>query len=214
MTVVDDATSLDGRTIDVAARIAWTLRMARLTAGVEDPRMRTVATAIGTSPARLSRAETGQLRDGSLVDGYERALGLPEGSLRAPIDILARTFPWDSPPDVAPGAPISDLAQLSELTERLGAGDSVTGGEWLRWARAISVPGNIGMPIPLARSLVRRLVHELGRSCGHGYPARYEALSQVRCSDYGFLVLESAREEVRHPHAQGLADLFRERGGL
>lgn len=209
MTVVDDVTALNGSAIDVASRIAWTLRMARLTAGVEDARMRAVATSIGTSPARLSRAETGQLRDGSLVDGYERVLGMPEGSLRAPIDTLARTFPWDSPPDIGRQvAAATDLRQLSDLTERLAAGDTVTGGEWLRWARAISAPGNIGMPIPLARGIVRRLVRELGRSCGHGYPTRYEALASIRCSDYGFLVLDAAREEAAHPHAQGLADLF------
>lgn len=208
MTVVDDVTALNGSTIDVASRIAWTMRMARLTASVEDHRMKAVAREIGTSPARLSRAETGQLRDGSLVDGYEVVLGLPEGSLRAPIDSLARTFPWDSPPDIGRHSVATDLVQLSALTERLDAGEAVTGGEWLRWARAISAPGNIGLPIPLARRLVRRLAHELGRSCGHGYPTRYEALSHVRCSDYGFLVLESAREEVAHPHAQGLADLF------
>lgn len=208
MTVVDDVTALNGRAIDVASRIAWTMRMARLTASVDDRRMKAVARAIGTSPARLSRAETGQLRDGSLVDGYEGALGLPEGSLRAPIDSLARTFPWDSPPDTARHSATTDLAQLSALTERLDAGETVTGGEWLRWARAMSAPGNIGMPIPLARRLVRRLAHELGRSCGHGYPTRYEALAHVRCSDYGFLVLEVAREEVAHRHAQGLADLF------
>ena len=208
MTVVDDVTSLDGRSIDVAARIAWTMRMARLTSGAADPRMRVVATAIGTSPARLSRAETGRLRDGALVDAYERVLGLAEGSLRAPVDSLARTFPFDAPPDLDRGSAVCDLAQLSALTERLAAGDGVTGGEWLRWARTVSVPGNIGMPIPLARDIVRRLVHELGRSCGHGYPTRYEALAHVRCSDYGFLVLEAAREEVAHPHAQALADLF------
>lgn len=207
MTVVDDVSPLNGSTIDVASRIGWTMRMARLTASVDDHRLKAIAREIGTSPARLSRAETGQLRDGSLLDGYEVVLGLPEGSLRAPIDSLARTFPWASPPDIG-RASTTDLAQLSALTERLDAGETLTGGEWLRWARAISAPGNIGLPIPLARRLVRRLVQELGRSCGHGYPTRYEALAQIRCSDYGFLVLESAREEVTHPHAQGLADLF------
>ncbi|GAA1442547.1 hypothetical protein GCM10009641_57370 [Mycobacterium cookii] len=208
MTVVDDRTSLDGGTIDVAARTAWTLRMARLTAQVDDNRMKTVAAAIGTSPARLSRAETGQLRDGSLVDGYERVLGLPEGSLRAPIDVLARTFPWTSAVDARPGSPISTVSVLSELTERLEGSEDVTGGEWLRWARAISVPGNVGLPTTLAQRIIDRLVQELSRSCGHGYPTRYEALAKVRCSDYGFLVLRSARHEVDHPHAQGLGDLL------
>ena len=208
MTVVDDPTSLNGSTIDVAARTAWTLRMARLTAQVDDNRMKTVAAAIGTSPARLSRAETGQLRDGSLVDGYERVLELPEGSLRAPLDVLARTFPWTSPVDARPGSPISTVSELSELTERLASSQDVTGGDWLRWARAISVPGNVGLPTTLAQRIIGRLVQELSRSCGHGYPTRYEALAKVRCSDYGFLVLGAARREVAHPHAQGLGDLL------
>lgn len=208
MNVVDDATSLNGGTIDVGARIGWILRMARVTAQVDDGRMRTVAAAIGTSPARLSRAETGQLRDGSLVDGYERVLGLVEGSLRAPIDVLARTFPWVSPADARPGSPISTVRELSDLTERLDSPEDVTGSDWLRWARAISVPGNVGLPEAPAQRIVDRLVRELSRSCGHGYPARYEALAKVRCSDYGYLVLRSARREVAHPHAQGLGDLL------
>jgi hypothetical protein len=208
MTVVDDSTALNGSAIDVAARIAWTMRMARLTAGVDDTRMKAVAATIGTSPARLSRAETGLLRDGSLVDSYERALVLPEGSLRAPVDVTARTFPHSSPPDSRPGVPISSVRELSDLTERLDAGDDVTGGEWLRWSRAISAPGNIGLPVPLAQRVVGRLVVELSRSCGHGYPSRYEALAKIRCSHYGFLVLRAARHEVAHPHAQRLADLL------
>ncbi|RYB93428.1 HEAT repeat domain-containing protein [Nocardioides oleivorans] len=208
MTVVDDATPLGGASIDVAARIAWTLRMARTTSGAPDSRMRSLASSLGTSTARLSRAETGQLRDGSLVDGYEQVLGLPEGSLRAPIDVLARTFPSASPPDVRPGEVITSVAELSELTERLDSGTTATGGDWLRWTRAIAAPGNIGMPVPLAQRVVGRLVRELARSCGHGYPSRYEALAKLRCSDYGFLVLRAAQHEVAHPHAQGLADLL------
>ncbi|SEC41644.1 hypothetical protein SAMN04489844_2254 [Nocardioides exalbidus] len=208
MTVVDDATPLGGSSIDVAARIAWTMRMARVTSGAPDSRMRSLASALGTSTARISRAETGQLRDGSLVDGYEQVLGMPEGSLRAPIDVLARTFPASSPPDARPGEAIRSVAELSELTERLDSGAAATGGDWLRWARSIAAPGNIGMPVPLAQRVVRRLVRELARSCGHGYPSRYEALAKLRCSDYGFLVLRAARHEVAHPHAQGLADLL------
>lgn len=208
MTVVDDTTSLDAPSIDVAARVAWTLRMARVTADVEDVRMASVAAAIGTSAARLSRAETGQLRDGSLVDGYERALGMHEGALRAPIDVLARTFPAVSPRDVNPGKAISTVVEMSELTERLDSGAPVTGGEWLRWARALSLPGNIAMPVPLAQRVVLRLVDELARSCGHGYPSRYEALARIRCSEYGFLVLRAAQGEVAHPHGQGLGDLL------
>lgn len=208
MTTVDDATSLAGPVIDVAARVGWVLRMARTTARDVDTRMRPVAEALGTSTARLSRVETGRLRDGEVVDGYERLLGLAQGSLRAPIDILCRTFPAVSPADVRPGLPISTVEELSRLTERIAGAEDVTGGEWLRWARAISAPGNIGLPVALARTAVRRLVHELARSVSHGYPTRYEALARIRCSGYGFLVLEIAREEVAHPHAQALGDLL------
>jgi hypothetical protein len=208
MTTVDDATALAGPVIDVAARIGWTLRVARMTAQSGDTRMRSMAEALATSAARISRVETGQIRDGAIVDGYERFLGLSEGSLRAPIDILCRTFPATSPVDVRPGLPITAVQELSRLTERMTGAETVTGGEWLRWSGAISAPGNIGLPVPLARTLVRRLVHELSRSVRNGYPTRYEALARIRCSEYGFLVLDAAREEVAHPHAQALADLL------
>lgn len=207
MITVDDATALDGADIDVAARVAWLIRMARTTAG-DGVRLRPLAEQLGTSAARLSRLETGQLRDGRVVDGYEAVLGLPEGSLRAPVDVLCRTFPSASPPDADPGSRIEDVRELSRLTEVLQDAAPVTGGQWLRWARAMAAPGNIGMPEQHCRDLLVRLVSELARSVSHGYPSRYEALSLVRCSPYGHLVLEVAQQELRRPHAQGLGDLM------
>ena len=204
---VDDATALDGPEIDVAARVAWVLRMARTTSasGIQ---LRALADELGTSAARLSRMETGQLRDGRVVDGYESALGLVEGSLRAPIDILCRTFPQVSPRDADPGSRIETVRELSQLTERLQGAVPVTGGEWLRWARATASPGNIGLPERQGHELLARLVSELARSVSHGYPSRYEALSLVRCSAYGHLVLSVTQEEVARTHAQGLGDLM------
>ncbi len=204
---VDDATALDGPEIDVAARVAWVLRMARTTSasGIQ---LRALADELGTSAARLSRMETGQLRDGRVVDGYESALGLVEGSLRAPIDILCRTFPQVSPRDADPGSRIETVRELSQLTERLQGAVPVTGGEWLRWARATASPGNIGLPERQGLELLTRLVSELARSVSHGYPSRYEALSLVRCSAYGHLVLSVTQEEVARTHAQGLGDLM------
>ena len=204
---VDDATALDGPEIDVAARVAWVLRMARTTSS-SGTQLRALADELGTSAARLSRMETGQLRDGRVVDGYESALGLVEGSLRAPIDILCRTFPQVSPRDADPGSRIETVRELSELTERLQGAVPVTGGEWLRWARATASPGNIGLPERQGLELLTRLVSELARSVSHGYPSRYEALSLVRCSAYGHLVLSVTQEEVARTHAQGLGDLM------
>lgn len=208
MTVVDDATALDGALIDVAARAAWVLRMARATAEVPDRGLRALAGRMGTSAARLSRVETGRLRDGRLTDAYERALGLPEGSVRAPVDIVCRTFPDLSPPDLDPGRVVDDVRELSRLTERLQAPEPVPGGTWLRWARAMSAPGNIGFPEGPFLDLLVRLASELARAVSHGYPTRYEALALLRCSAYGHLVLEVARAEVARPHAHGLGDLM------
>lgn len=205
---IDDATALGGDRIDVAARVGWAVRMARLTSGVADVRLRTVAAQLGSSAARLSRMETGQLRDGRLVDGYERALGLEEGSLRAPVDVLCRTFPQLSPADADPGGPVLGVREMSALTDLLLSREPVAGSVWLRWARALVAPGNIGLRESDCRAILVRLVHELARSVSHGYPTRYEALALVRCSDYGHLVLDVAREEVARPHAQGLADLM------
>jgi hypothetical protein len=208
MSIVDDASPLDGASSDVAARVAWVLRMARTTAGLPDTGLRVLAGRLGTSAARLSRLETGRLRDGRLADAYETSFALPEGSLRAPIDILCRTFPDLAPPDADPGRVVRDVRELSRLTERLQAPDPVPGGAWLRWARAMSAPGNIGFPERPLVDLLSRLVSEFIRSVSHGYPTRYEALALLRCSAYGHLVLEVARSEVGRPHAHGLGDLM------
>ena len=209
MITLDDATPLNGPHIDVGSRIAWTTRMLRLCApDPVDRRLRSIAARIGTSAASLSRLETGQVRDGVLVDGYERVLGRPAGSLRAPIDISCRTFPRESPVDARPGETIESVAELSRLTERMLAGEPVTGGEWLVWSRALSRPGTIGMIERTFQHTAGRLVDELGRAVSHAYPTRYEALSLLRCSQYGDWVLEAARAEVAHPHAQGIGDLM------
>jgi hypothetical protein len=209
MITLDDTTPLNGPRIDVGSRIAWATRMVRLTApDPVDRRLRSIAAGIGTSAASLSRLETGQVRDGVLVDGYERVLGRPAGSLRAPIDILCRTFPGESPVDARPGETIQSVAQLSRLTERVLAGDPVSGGEWLIWSRALSRPGTIGMIERTFQRATGRLVDELGRAVSHAYPTRYEALSLLRCSQYGDWVLEAARAELAHPHVQGLGDLM------
>lgn len=207
--IVDDSTPLNGDVIDVGARIAWSVRMARLT--VEpglDNRLRTMAAAIGSSPAHLSRVETGQRRDGRVIDGYEQALGMPQGSLRAPIEVLCRTFPRWSPRDLDPGPVIREVAELSALTGRIQSGEPVPAGQWLVWASAMAQPGNIGLPADQMTAILTRLIGELARTQGHAYPIRYEALARLRCSPYGQLVLEAVREHSTRPYPAGLYDLM------
>ena len=163
-----------------------------------------MARRIGTSTATLHRLETGRLRDGSLVDAYERALGRPTGSLRAPIDVACRTFPT-APVDRNPGTRITTVREVSALTDLVASAPS--GGAWLTWARALSRPGAIGLPASLATTLLERLVSELSRSTGHGHATRYEALALLRGSDYGDFVLDVARAWVAEPDVQVLYDL-------
>ncbi|MGN0064586.1 MAG: hypothetical protein ACI379_10120 [Nocardioides sp.] len=209
MRTLEDSSALTGDSIDVAARVAWTLRMARVTSPDDvDSRLRSLADQLGSSPAHLSRVETGQRRDGELVDGYEWALGLPAGSLRGPIEVLCRGFASQSPRDLSPGRVVTDVHEMSRLTGTVLGDGPVSGGDWMRWAGALSQPGNIGLPEESARHAVRRLVAEMGRSVGHAYPSRYEALSRLRCSGYGHLLVEVAREVLAEPYAAGTLDLM------
>ncbi len=234
--VLDDATDLTGPGLGVGVRCAWVLRTARLLSG-RYPRLEDMAAATGSNPTRLHRLETAKLRDGGLVDAYERALDLPPGLLRAPIDVMCRTFPALSPRDLSPGSTAVTVGALSALTmalldrlavldadpDRPGQDDDAvstrwsscepasappTGGDWLTWARALAEPAAIGLPEPFAARLVRRLVDELCTATGHGYPTRYEALSLLRCSAYGHVVLEVARELMRAPEGREVADVM------
>ena len=207
LTVLDDRTALNGARIDVLARTSWIVRVARLVPPTGTTlTLEALAKRIGTNPARLHRLETGVLRDGALVDGYEQVLEAPTGSLRAPIDVTCRTFSY-APADRNGGTRLTTVPEVSRATERVACGEAI-GGDWLAWARALSAPAAVGMPESLAAELIGRLVSELGRSVGPAYPSRYEALSLLRCSGYGHLVLAVAQQVVADQDVQVLNDLM------
>lgn len=208
--VISDTDPLQTSTVDVPSRAGWLLRMARLTAPGLTPTLQQLAVALDTSAARLHRLETGKLRNGRLISSYEAALGFPEGSLRAPIDVLCRTFPARALPDQDPGPFVSTANAMSGLTSRVsvGAGSVAKGADWLGWARSISQPGAIGMPLDVARGLVGHLVDEMNRSVGSAYPTRYEALALIRTGPYGEVLVDVARDKISDPHVQVLFDLM------
>jgi hypothetical protein len=204
----EDATPLDGSRIDVSARIGWLLRTNRLAQGIPLRAMAQRLVEAGTpySVATLSRVETGALRHGAVTGAYERALSLPHGALRSPVDVLCRTFPY-SPADVAPDLPPRDLADFSAACAAVTA-DRPSGPDWLRLAEHHQTGTGLGLPEQLMRPLVRRLAGEVGRSVGVAYTTRYEALARLRCSEYADLVDEVARELVLAPGAQVVNDLM------
>lgn len=204
-----DETPLNGAHPDVAARIGWVVRTARRLHGGEDlRRIEDVARATRFPATRVQRLEAGTLRDAEVVIAYEKALGLAEGQLLAPIEVLCRTFPTVSPRERAPARPAPDPSVLSALTERLlDDGIPARAGEWLRWSRLMTAYGGISLPQSMASFLVVRLISELSRAAAQGYVARYEALSLLRCGGYGGLVLDRARAWVADPDVQAIGDL-------
>lgn len=214
LTPLDDATPLDGDRVDAAVRAAWLLRTARL-AGPDRLSQAAVGTALREQGVRtharlMSEVENGKVRHGRIVDGYERALGLPEGHLRAPIDVLYRSSPG-APADRDPatrgdaGTPLSVQA-VSDLGDRLRS-PARRGGDWLAWSRALGEPDARGFPSWLMRDWLRQLVDELGRSVGSAYTTRLQSVAQLRTGPYASLVLEAAREAVATPHAQVVLDV-------
>lgn len=213
LTPLRDDSPLGADRVNVASRVAWLLRMARLTTGGGHSQAAVGtalrATGVRTHARLMSEVENGKVRHGRIADGYELALGLREGQLRAPIDVLCRSL-TGGPPDRDDASRTIGGEQLSvdEISER---GERVrhprrTGGAWLSWARAITAPEARGFPTWVAAPWLDELVDELGRSVGTAYATRYEALSLLRRSSYGHLVLDAARRAARDPHAQVLVD--------
>jgi len=203
---VDDRTPITASRIDVAARIGWMMRTHRSVAGLSLREMSAALKEHGAplSAATLSRIESEGQRSPAALDGYERALGLSDGALRAPVDLMCRTFPY-APEVVARPAPPT-LERFSLAFEAIDVA-SPTGGAWLELARQHSGTG-VGLPRTLMEPQVRRLSLELTRSTGLARFTRLESLALLRCSAYGDLVDEVVRGLVLAPHAQNTWDLL------
>ena len=201
---VDDRTPITASRIDVGARIGWLLRTHRSVAGLSLRQMSAGLKGYGVSlsAASLSRIESEGHRSPAALDGYARVLGLTDGALRAPVDLLCRTFPYapEAPPRVA-----GSLEQFSRAFEAIDV-PNPTGAAWQQLAQQ-HAHGDFGLPRSLIEPHVRRLAMELTRSTGVARFTRIEALSTLRCSAYGDLVADVVRSIVLAPDAQNTWDL-------
>jgi transcriptional regulator with XRE-family HTH domain len=199
---IDDRTPLTASRIDIPARIGWLLRTSRSLAGLSLREMSAALKAhdVTLSATSLSRIESEGQRSAAALDGYAAVLGLPDGALRSPVDVLCRSFSYAPP---APPEPVvHSLEQFSESCEAITA-TSPSGGAWLDFARHHSSDGGFGLPTTLMEPHVRRLAEELCRSVSVAAElTRYEALALLRCSVYGDLVDSELREMVLDPDAQ------------
>lgn len=193
-----DRTPLDGAAVDPQVRLGWMLRTARVHAGVSMAEMsaRLEEYGVATSLAMVSVVERTGLRDRQIIDGYEHALGLPMGWLRAPIDVLCHMWHGSAADRNPHPVWLRDRGRFDQLHERVD-GDAPTGGDWFHFARFVA-PTDSGWALPsrLLRPLMDRLVHEVVRSVGPAYSTRYCALSHFQAGDSAPVVEESLRALV------------------
>lgn len=206
-----DASPLSGSSVDVGIRIGWLLKMARLADPSSQARQqrdmvdRLAEVGIRTSVSSLSRLEAGQRVSNDLLEGYETVLGLQAGTLRGPIDALLRTH-GEGPIERRHPEPPT-LEEWSACHDRVTVSEP-KGIAWLHFADMMAAPGVLGLPADLAGPKVERLTRELSRSVHVAHLLRYEALAQLRCSQYSGLVLDVVRQIVEDPGSQVLYDLM------
>jgi hypothetical protein len=123
--------------------------------------------------SRVSRWESGQLAVPFVVlDGYERTLGLPAGTLTGIGAAMRRTCP---PPAAAVRRALEPLDHLEGALETVAFGSPV-GTDWLALARLVAQRADdVALPWTMWRTATTRLVGGLGRSVGHAYVTRFEA---------------------------------------
>lgn len=183
--VPEDTTSVRASTIDVHARVGWLLLMSRL--HHPDPELalgdsfNAALRAVGVQADRsaVSRWESGKAAPRySVLVGYERVLGLPEGQLTSVVNAQRREFGGD---DLASWAPVLD-AQSTEFHERLDAlVDALlegpgTGPQWTALAQHVAATHGMYVHGSVWRHLSTALINQLTRSVGAAYLERMEAV--------------------------------------
>jgi hypothetical protein len=162
-------------------RIAWLLGTTRLYAsgGAYFSRRDFVPALVGAGvPAdesRVSRWEAaGVAAPDSVIDGYERVLGLGRGELLVVANCLRPvTLPAPQP------ATLDELHTVLDPLFELVLDGSPTGADWLRLSDTLLAQPAIYLPPDLWERLASRLLNELGRSLHLGYASRLLALRRL-----------------------------------
>lgn len=197
----------------VAGWLLWSHRMSSEFGGMTGRAFAAAARERGVSlsETEVSRAESGE---GDIaitaVTKYEQVLGMPVGTLSAPLRSAAR---------LAPGAPGAEkLAALRSVPKSLdvrqeivndayvrwSGGQQLAAGDWLRLVDAITFDRQSLLPDALAGAWIRQLLDEAMRSVNAAYFPRIEALSTVAEHDrYAAHVLAAAQELTAVPGVSG-----------
>lgn len=186
------STRLERRHLPVVS--GWLLRSKRMLGA--DPSVRPLgrfaaaASALGgeptMSPPRISRWETGiHSVPHSVADRYEQIIGLPPGTLAAPLALLHRHFAVDLRLELPyerriPALDKATHAQLADVVDRVHGGDAVTGLEWDQFTAFLTVNPCLVLPRPdTAAELAHRLLAETLVADGLAWQLRFESFNRM-----------------------------------
>ncbi len=203
-----DATPWEERSWDATRRTAWLLAVARLLG----PRTATMSRAafirdmaeqgVTLDSSRVSRLEAGEypIRS-SVIDGYERVIGVPSGSLQSVNALLRRA--GGLPRDVERHAP-ENTSLVDRAADRIEH-QVAHGNDWLTLTRGLESHEHYYLMPRTWRELTDQLVGELTRSTGAAFHRRYEAALTLQDDPVGRRQLAmSVGRFVMHPDVQSV----------
>lgn len=210
---ITDETPLDGKRIDVEARIGWLMRVNRESAGVTQREMSRRLGELGLancSTSVLNRFERDGARRRRLIEGYEQALELSAGSLVSVIQMLCESFSYAPPEWDSPRLPrtLQTVDQVTGPVLEAMAGDprSVRGGQWMSFARASRDVG-LMLPTSLVGPIFGELLTQVSMAVDGAFRTRYSALQDLHRSGYATLLQDHIIEYVDTPGCAVTNDL-------
>ncbi len=209
----EDSTPYAAPRVDVAARIAWLLRVHRLVS--EAPGTESLAAFAGrletlgvrADPARISQWETAVVPvPASVITAYETVLHLDSGQLLAVCEGLEHSVLAVRRDPAVTGTPIVRQRHLDEAYDRISDGEG-RGGDWLTVSGLMTGRAEALMPSRIVQELSLQLVNEMTRSVGVAYYTRFEALCRLATGPTtAGAVLRSVSASVAAPGAQSILD--------
>jgi hypothetical protein len=209
----EDTTPYAAPRVDVAARIAWLLRVHRLLSeapGTESLRGfsgKLEALGVRADPARVSQWETAAVPvPAGVITAYETVLGLPSGQLLAVSEGLEHSVLSVRRNPAVTGSAIVRQRHLDDAYDRISDGEG-RGGDWLTVSGLMTGRGDALMPTRIVQDLSLRLVNEMSRSVGVAYYTRFEALCRLAAGPVtAGAVVRSISAAVATPGAQSILD--------
>ncbi|MCW2766798.1 MAG: hypothetical protein JWO11_2757, partial [Nocardioides sp.] len=211
----DDPTPIHAPVAGLHQRIAWLLGVSRIHGSQVGSTRRErfidelKSLGIAADTSRISRWESGRAPvPGSVLDAYERILGLTRGQL---VSAAAGTLGSSEHVPIRPEALDIDSIHAHQLLDELFEevfGGAAAGHTWMNLCALLTRDRDLYLLPDTWAQVSERLTDELGRSSGLAYVSRFEALRMLvrhpasqrpAVKAVGALVTNPAIEFVVHP---------------